>query len=92
MNTHDKLIAALTAYDRKQSTKRDYNHYALAQYFARVDDVHADIAAGASVRAALVAAFCGRLLDVCLKAVGESKSTDDDQRLKSLSYRPATRS
>lgn len=71
MTTKDKLISAATQYDLKQSTKRGYNHYALGQYFERIDAVCLDIEAGAAPRAALLAAFNDRLLDVMLKAIGE---------------------
>jgi hypothetical protein len=63
------LVHAVTAYDRKQSTKRDYNHYALGQYLARVEDVLADIDAGANVFDAINAGFSGRLLAHVTKTV-----------------------
>jgi hypothetical protein len=65
----DKLIHALTQYDIKQSTRRGYNHYALAQYFAAVDEAMELVAAGKPVDVALRAVFSDRVLDVCLKAV-----------------------
>jgi hypothetical protein len=77
---HNKLVDAVTAYDRKQESKRGYNRYALAQYLARVQEVSADIAKGADIRAAITAGFTGRLLDACLKAVGLPKSSDSEQR------------
>ena len=80
MDLHTKLVHAVTEYDRKQSTKRGYNIWALPQYLSRIDSIEVDIAAGSSVRDALVAAFSGRLLDACLKAMGESISTDKEQR------------
>jgi hypothetical protein len=55
MDTRQKLIHAVSAYDRQQSTKRGYNHYALAQYFMRIDEITADIANGADVRKAISA-------------------------------------
>ena len=33
------LIRAVTDFDRKQSTKKGYNHYALAQYMFAVDAI-----------------------------------------------------
>lgn len=89
MNTHDKLIHALTDYDRKQSTKRGYNMYALSHYMEAVHNIDADLAAGADLRAALCAAFCGRLLDVCLKAVGLPKSVREEQ-MGGVVYVPAS--
>ena len=75
-----KLLSAVTEYDRKQSTKKFYNIYALAQYLMAVDrarDAMADD--GLTLRDALISAFNGRLLDVCLKAVGEPTSTKAEQ-------------
>jgi len=89
MTIHDTLLHALTEYDRKQSSKRGYNMYALPQYIGRLHDIDADLAQGADLRAALTAAFCGRLLDVCLKAVGLPKSTDGEQR-GGVVYTPAS--
>lgn len=76
----NKLINAATEYDRKQSTKRGYNHYALPQYFAAVDDAVSQIDKGKPVRGELLRCFTGRLLDTLLRSVGESKSTHDEQR------------
>jgi hypothetical protein len=81
MTTHDILSHAVTEYDRKQSTKRGYNIYALPQYLGAINErVIPAIESGMSVREAIRKGFCGRLLDVCLKAVGEPKSTDAEQR------------
>jgi len=33
---HSALVHAVTEYDRRESKKRYYNHYALGQYLARV--------------------------------------------------------
>jgi hypothetical protein len=65
----DTLLHAVTEYDRKQSKKRGYNHYALAQYMTRVDDVLADIEAGANPFEAINAGFCGPLLAHVTKTV-----------------------
>ena len=80
MTLHDRLIHAVTEYDRKQSTKRGYNIYALGQCVGRVQEVTADIQAGADIRNAITAAFTGRLLDVCLKAAGLPKSSTEEAR------------
>ena len=63
------LIHAVTAYDRKQANKRGYNVYALGQYLARVDEVLADIDAGANTFDAINAGFCGPLLAHVIKTV-----------------------
>lgn len=70
-----QLIHAVTEYDRRASKRRGYNPYALGQYLARIDDVCADIARGASARKALCAGLSDRLLDHCLKAIGERPFT-----------------
>jgi hypothetical protein len=77
--TVDRALAhAVTRYDERQSKKPHYNHYALAQYLRRVDDICQDIKAGAPVRAAIVAGMTGPLLNACLKAVGEAPATRDE--------------
>ncbi len=91
MTLHDKLLAAIMEYDRKEATKRGYNSFALGIYIERLHDVDADIAAGANVREAIVAGFCGRLLTRLLKAAGEATDTREDQMSKgSWCYVPAS--
>jgi hypothetical protein len=80
MTLHNKLIHAVTEFDRKQSKKPHYNLYALAQYIGRVQEVTADIAEGANPREAITAAFSGRLLAVCLKAASLDKATTEEIR------------
>lgn len=80
IHTHHKLTHALTEYDRKQSTRKYYNRYALPQYFGALQSVTEAVDGGQSLRKALTDNFCGRLLDVLLKSVGEPKSTDSEQR------------
>lgn len=80
MDIRSKLAHAVTEYDRKQSTKRGYNIYALSHYLGRVAEIEADINAGADPAAAIKAAFSGRLLDACLKAIGAPRATDAEQR------------
>jgi hypothetical protein len=80
MTLHDKLIHAVTEFDRKQSKKPHYNMYALGQYIGRVQEVTADIVAGANPREAITAAFSGRLLAVCLKAASLDKATTEEIR------------
>ena len=80
MNVHFQLSHAVTEYDRRRQGKRGYNVYALARYLGAVNEVEDAVRAGKSLRAALVANFNGRLLDVCLKAVGEAGSTSLEQR------------
>lgn len=83
----EKLIHAVTEYDRKQSGKLGYNRNALGIYFARVDNICDDVAAGADLRSAICAGFLGRTADTCLKAVGLPKTEAKDEP-KGLSYCP----
>lgn len=71
----------------KRARKKYYNHYALGQYLIRVSEVEEDIAAGKPIRAVLLSAFNGRLLDHLLKAVGEPKFTREEMLNQSLTYR-----
>lgn len=83
------LMHAVTAYDRRQASKRHYNVYALPQYLQRVDEICRDIAKGAAVRAAICAAMTGPLLSACLKAVGEAPATRDElSGLGKYTYQP----
>lgn len=88
MNLHDRLIAAATAYDRKQSTKRGYNPYALGIYFERIDAVCQDIDHGKPVRQALLDGFNDRLLTIMLKAAGESDFTAAESTSSPIVYNP----
>lgn len=75
-----KITHAVTEYDRKQSTRKGYSIYALSHYLGACQETATDVDSGIPLRQALTAHFCGRLLDVVLKAVGEAKSTDTEQR------------
>lgn len=84
------LIHAATMYDVKQSTKRGYNRYAIGQYLNRIDEVLADIDAGATPRQALIAGFSDRLLDHLLRAIGEPKFTREEISRQHIVYVPAS--
>lgn len=75
-----ELLHTLTDYDRKQSTKRGYNHYALAIYMGALERVKEDVRSGRSLRQAIVDNFNDRLRDVLLRAVGEERTTDRERR------------
>ena len=78
---HAALLHALTDYDRKQAAKPGmHNPYALPQYMRRLTEVQELVDGGATWRNALTRGFSGRLLDVCLRAIGEPKSTAEEQR------------
>jgi alkyl hydroperoxide reductase subunit AhpC len=81
LNTRQKLVHAVTEHDRKAAKGKRYNMWALPQYLRAIDEAMFLIDDGLSVRAALCQHFSGRLLDAVLKAVGETKSTDAEQRL-----------
>lgn len=83
-----KLVSALTQYDVKESTKRGYNHNALGMYFERIDEICADIAAGAPVRKAICAGFMGRTADACLRALGLPKTEEADEPRGAWHYVP----
>lgn len=69
-----------------------HNMWALPQYIAAINNAltyatprgelgpDGEPGCGMTLRAALCKAFNGRLLDACLKAVGEATSTRDEQR------------
>lgn len=94
-----KLTHAVTTFDRKQESRaaknpRAYhNPYALPQYLTRVDDIMADIAAGASPADAVAAGFsAGPLRNACLKAIGAATTNKDmaGSYLGLPVYRPAS--
>ena len=89
-----QLIHAATAYDRRRSTRKGYNIYALAQYFMRIDDCLEDMRKGASPRAAIGAGFNDRLRDALIKAIGEPALTVEETRRTRAAwfYTPASES
>ena len=88
MSTKDKLIIAVTEWDRRQSRTRFYNANALGIYFERVDEVCADIERGASVRQAVIAGFCDRLRDFILKQLSEPIATQSEIDGGAICYVP----
>ena len=91
MTQHHKLMHVLVEYDRKQSKKPFYNMWALPQYMKRLDDVEKDIAAGTPVRKAIIAGFCGPVVNKLLKAAGESNCTDQERNAESMwGYTPVS--
>ena len=79
-HTRYKLINAVTAYDRRQSTRKGYNRFALGMYMGSVNRIVEEVNAGESLRVAATHNFCGRLLDVVLRAIDEPVSSRDEQR------------
>lgn len=89
-SVHNALIHAATQYDIRQSTKPGYNAYALAQYFGRIEETERDIANGATLRAALVAAFHGPLLNALLRGVNQPKLGAEEKQFGRVVYIPAS--
>ena len=82
MDFHYKLAAAVTEYDRAQSTRKGYNRYALGMYLQAVQSVDDWVKESPrhTLRQGIVRYFSGRLIDVCLHAVGEVKATKEELR------------
>jgi hypothetical protein len=91
MSINHTLVHAVIEYDRKQSTKRGYNHYALAIYLGRVEEIIEDIAAGADARSAIVAGFSGRLADACLRSLGLPITTREEAQGGNVCYKPVAK-
>ena len=70
VSLHAKLVMILTEYDRRQSTRKNYNKYALGQYFRAIENVEDAIMAGKSLEDALPEGFCGPLLRYIAKKLG----------------------
>jgi len=64
------LVMAITTYDRKESTKRYYNRYALGIMLRALDDAMSEVAEGTSLHRALYDHFNGRVLTALEKAAG----------------------
>lgn len=76
----DRLVFSLTEYDRKQSTKKGYNHYALAHYFAAIDNVEEYMTKGLTLRQAIMRSYLGRLCDFILGKMGEDRMTKEEAK------------
>jgi hypothetical protein len=77
---HSALVHAVTQWDIRQSRRKHHNPYALAHYLGAVERVESAVTAGATLRAAIVAAFNDRLRDHVLRAVNEPVATADEIR------------
>ena len=64
-----KLIHAATQYDIRQSKKQNYNHYALAQYFAAIDQVMSEVKGGINIIASIEDNFNKPLSTILIKAL-----------------------
>jgi len=80
------LEQALVRYDRLQSAKRHYNHYALGLYLQRAAEVMEAVEKGANLRDEICAAFSDRLRDYVLKQMGLAPM---GERATGLTYTPS---
>jgi len=64
-----KMVNAVTEFDRKQSTKKGYSPYALAQYFQAIERIAEDMANGFCVLDAIERNFIGRLAEIVKKTI-----------------------
>ena len=60
-DTRNQIASLLTWWDMRESTKKYYNIYALAQYFTAMDSALDAVKKGAPIGSALEFNFCGRL-------------------------------
>lgn len=79
-STRAKIINAFTAYDRRASSRKDHNPYALGHYCKALHRVDRYLEAGYPLRSAIVSCFCGRLCDSILRAIGEPLMTKEEAR------------
>lgn len=75
-----KILHALTTYDRKQSTRKGHNPYALAHYAGALARVSEGVDKGQDLREAILNWFVGPLADLVLKSVGLAPRTQDEKR------------
>ena len=78
--TRNKIVSALISYDKKQSTRKGYNPYALPQYLAAVDNVESRMAKGYTLREAIIKSYLDRLCDAVLRALGLELMTKDEAK------------
>lgn len=72
------LSQALTTYDRKQSTKKHHNPYALGLYFQALERCERMSSAGHDLRLCLLNCFNGKLLDYLLKTLKLPLTTKEE--------------
>lgn len=72
-----KILNAVTEYDRKQSTKKYYNPYALPQYIGKIDEVIEYVEAGHDLKYAIRKCYLDRLCTAVGKEFG-IKFTNDE--------------
>jgi hypothetical protein len=76
MNLKDKLISAATRFDERNSRRRGWNPYALAQYFAAIDGICNAMDSGLSVQSAIARFTNDRFRDILLKAAGMERGAE----------------
>lgn len=83
------LHSLVTQWDALESKRPHHNPHALGIYFQRVAEVLADVERGADVRAAVIAGFCGRLVDFILRGL-KLKITTKFEARGGFCYYPVT--
>jgi hypothetical protein len=76
MNLKDKLISAATRFDERNSRRRGWNPYALAQYFSAIDSICNAVDNGKSVESAIARFTNDRFRDVLLKSAGMERGAE----------------
>lgn len=80
MDVHAKLLHAATEYDRKQSTRKGYNRFALGHYCRALQNVRTRAGLGHDLRDSIITEFCGILCDRMLKAASLPIMTDSEAK------------
>ncbi len=80
VDVHAKLLHAATEYDRKQSTRKGYNRFALGHYCRALQNVRKRVGLGHPLRDSIITEFCGILCDRMLKAASLPIMTDAEAR------------
>lgn len=66
-----KLIHAVTQYDIRQSKKQGHNPYALAQYFASIEQVFSEVKGGINIIVSIEDNFNKPLSTILIKALDQ---------------------
>ncbi len=84
----NKLVSAVTEFDRKQSTRRGYNPNALGIYLERVFQIESAVDNGQELRSAVIAGFSDRIRDHILRSIGQPVCSLDELRQTLVVYVP----
>jgi hypothetical protein len=81
MSLHARLDHYVTEWDRKESTKRYYNAFALGIYLERAERVSKAVGNGERLSIALEQNFCDRLLTFLTKKFSAAELTSSNLSL-----------